>query len=141
MEIVRFTPYPDSGDPYRGTTVLPYLEAFYQYEAAETVQDRVTELEVFPRHEVQEGNWVSEEEHFGRIDAQSNPSIHSASLYPVDRSLENIAQRKSRVSSQENVLFPMSKSVDGLGPNKLTQKTRKRSRLRKISSKSNCAQQ
>lgn len=102
MEIVRFTPYPDSGDPYRGTTVLPYLEAFYQYEAAETVQDRVAELEVFPRHEVQEGNWVSEEEHFGRIDAQSNPSIHSASLYPVDRSLENIAQRKSRVSSQEN---------------------------------------
>ena len=102
MEIVRFTPYPDSGDSYRGTTVLPYLEAFYQYEAAETMQDRVTELEVFPRHEVQEGNWVSEEEHFGRIDAQSNPSIHSALLYPVDRSLENIAQRKSRVSSQEN---------------------------------------
>ena len=31
QDIVRFTPYADSGDHYRGTTVLPYLEAFYQY--------------------------------------------------------------------------------------------------------------
>ncbi len=31
QDIVRFTPYSDSDDYYRGTTVLPYLEAFYQY--------------------------------------------------------------------------------------------------------------
>ncbi len=31
QDIVRFAPYSDSDDPYRGTTVLPYLEVFYQY--------------------------------------------------------------------------------------------------------------
>ena len=30
-DIVRFPPYPDSDDPLRGTTVLPYLESFYNY--------------------------------------------------------------------------------------------------------------
>ena len=35
MEIVRFPPYPDSEDHYRGTTVLPYLEVFYQYDTPE----------------------------------------------------------------------------------------------------------
>jgi hypothetical protein len=30
-EIVRFPPYLESDDPYRGTTVLPSLEFFYQY--------------------------------------------------------------------------------------------------------------
>ena len=33
-EIVRFLPYQDSEDVYRGTTVLPYLEFFYQYGTA-----------------------------------------------------------------------------------------------------------
>ena len=35
MEIVHFPPYPDSEDHYRGTTVLPYLEVFYQYDTPE----------------------------------------------------------------------------------------------------------
>ena len=30
-EIVRFPPYLESDNVYRGTTVLPYLEFFYQY--------------------------------------------------------------------------------------------------------------
>ena len=30
-DIVKFQPYPDSEDCYRGTTVLPYLEAFFNY--------------------------------------------------------------------------------------------------------------
>ena len=30
-EIVRFQPYTETDDFYRGTTVLPYLESFYQY--------------------------------------------------------------------------------------------------------------
>ena len=34
-EIVRFPPYLDSDDVYRGTTVLPYLEYFYQYGTGE----------------------------------------------------------------------------------------------------------
>ena len=30
-DIVRFPPYPDTQDHYRGTTVLPYLETFFNY--------------------------------------------------------------------------------------------------------------
>ena len=30
-DIVKFQPYPDSQDRYRGTTVLPYLETFFNY--------------------------------------------------------------------------------------------------------------
>ena len=30
-DIVKFQPYSDSEDRYRGTTVLPYLEAFFNY--------------------------------------------------------------------------------------------------------------
>ena len=41
---------------------------------------------------------MSEEEMFEATEARSTPSIHSA----IDRSVENIAHRKSRVSSQEN---------------------------------------
>ena len=33
QDIVRFIPYSDCDDHYRGTTVLPYLETFYQYGA------------------------------------------------------------------------------------------------------------
>ncbi len=34
-DLVRFTPYDDSDDVYRGTTVLPYLENYYQYGSSE----------------------------------------------------------------------------------------------------------
>ena len=34
---MRFQPYAESGDQYRGTTVLPYLETFYQYGIDETM--------------------------------------------------------------------------------------------------------
>ena len=30
-DIVKFQPYPESQDRYRGTTVLPYLETFFNY--------------------------------------------------------------------------------------------------------------
>ena len=93
-DIVRFTPYPESDDNIRGTTVLPYLEAFYQYG---TNEDRgfttiKAGLEPSPQHVIQEGNWVSEDDMF-----DSNASMHSS-----EKSVENIALRKSRVSSQEN---------------------------------------
>lgn len=44
-EIVKFVPYEESADDvYRGTTVLPYLESFYQYgtneEAPPSIIDR-----------------------------------------------------------------------------------------------------
>lgn len=141
-EIVRFQPYPESEDHYRGTTVLPYLEAFYQYGAENGMnQTLVTNLggdrSNSPRHVVQEGNWISEDDVFHRGGVNSMASMHSANY-----SVENIAQRKSRVSSQENVLFPMSKSVEGLGQLKEKHKSRRKrrgSKMKRISS--NCSQQ
>ncbi|XP_064386866.1 serine/threonine-protein kinase stk11-like [Halichondria panicea] len=137
QDIVRFTPYADSGDHYRGTTVLPYLEAFYQY-GVEGGMDRAATATENPRHDVQDPAWSSEDDLFNQYEAQSMASVQS------ERSLENIIQRRSRVSSQENVLFPMSRSVDALGGNikpSSRKPKKKKSKLRKISSKSNCAQQ
>ncbi len=105
-DIVRFTPYAESEDDCRGTTVLPYLEAFYQYGTDDglargpnvVVSGASPPLEgsqnPSPRNVIQEGNWISEDDLFG--DATS---VHSSER---DRSLENITQRKSRVSSSED---------------------------------------
>ncbi len=49
-----------------------------------------------PQNVVQEGNWVSEDDLFEDTEVTS---MHSSER---DRSLENITQRKSRVSSTEN---------------------------------------
>ena len=35
-DIVKFPPYHDSQDRYRGTTVLPYLETFFNYGVDES---------------------------------------------------------------------------------------------------------
>ena len=82
--------------------MLPYLEAFYQYGAENGMnQTLVTNLggdrSSSPRHVVQEGNWISEDDVFHRGGVSSMASMHSSNY-----SVENIAQRKSRVSSQEN---------------------------------------
>lgn len=122
QEIVRFPPYVDSFDSYRGTTVLPYLESFYSYGGAEG-QDMLGGIT---------GRWDSQDEE-GLFDVSDSRSIPSASqsLASVshERSMDTISLRKSRVSSQENVLFPISKSVDELGvcnnPPKLHKKRRK----------------
>lgn len=113
QDLVRFTPYSDSDDYYRGTTVLPYLEAFYQYgttaeggtaTATGTIPSSVL-LIVTPCVEltrvgggdgVQDSAWSSEDDLFNQYEAQSMASVQS------ERSLENIIQRRSRVSSQEN---------------------------------------
>lgn len=104
-ELVRFPPYPESRDRYRGSTVIPYLEAFYNYEG-------VSGLEAT-------GRWDSQDEEALFDTQESSTGIPSAtqSLASVshERSLDTIASRKSRVHSQENVLFPTSKSVDELG--------------------------
>ena len=78
------------------------------------------------------GRWDSQDEE-GLFDVSDSRSIPSASqsLASVshERSMDTISLRKSRVSSQENVLFPISKSVDELGvcnnPPKLHKKRRK----------------
>uniref|UniRef100_A0A1X7UJ62 Uncharacterized protein n=2 Tax=Amphimedon queenslandica TaxID=400682 RepID=A0A1X7UJ62_AMPQE len=104
-ELVRFPPYQDSKDRYRGSTVIPYLESFYNYEG-------VAGLEAT-------GRWDSQDEEALFDTQESSTGIPSAtqSLASVshERSLDTIASRKSRVHSQENVLFPTSKSVDELG--------------------------
>lgn len=89
-EIVRFPPYQDSMDPYRGTTVLPYLEVFYNYEGQGNVNPT---------------RWDSQDDEvlFDTNDSRSLPSA-SQSLASVshERSMETISGRRSRVSSQEN---------------------------------------
>ncbi len=49
-----------------------------------------------PRHDVQDPAWSSEDDLFNQYEAQSMASVQS------ERSLENMIQRRSRVSSQEN---------------------------------------
>ena len=83
--------------------MLPYLEAFYQYGAEDGIEQTLITTNLggghssSPRHVVQEGNWISEDDVFGRGGANSMASMHSSNY-----SVENIAQRKSRMSSQEN---------------------------------------
>lgn len=77
-------------DPYRGTTVLPYLEVFYNYEGQGNVNPT---------------RWDSQDDEvlFDTNDSRSLPSA-SQSLASVshERSMETISGRRSRVSSQEN---------------------------------------
>ena len=83
-------PYTDCIDPARGTTVLPYLEAFYQYGGA---------AENAPHQ------WSSEEDElFHSPDSRSVPSTSQslASVNRADRSMDTISGRRSRMSSQEN---------------------------------------
>ena len=110
VELVRFQPYQDSDDFARGTTVLPYLEAFYQYGSSPTCEETVADHrrgsapsaeppQDVSHLQVVQGNWVSESDMFGQHGAvaASLQSVNSA-----DRSTENIVQLKSRVSSQDN---------------------------------------
>ena len=125
-EIVRFPPYPEQDDPARGTTVLPYLEAFYNYndsgnqEELPAAQPQVTPATTWgadmglpaeppsvltplppPRSLGQQGGWLSEDPcyHIER-DAYSRVSNHSSDK--ADNSTENITLKKSRVCSREN---------------------------------------
>ena len=77
---------------------VPGYKGFIAWETLCTCTHTLTGQDALPRHQVQEANWMSEEEMFEATEARSTPSIHSA----IDRSVENIAHRKSRVSSQEN---------------------------------------
>ena len=88
QEIITFPPYPDTLDPCRETTVLPYLEVFYKYGGVEG-------------QGMEDHRWNSQDE--GLFDISECPSA-SQSLASVtrERSLETISGRRSRVSSQEN---------------------------------------
>ena len=95
-EIVRFPPYSDCVDMNRGTTVLPYLEVFYDYKMLSNVEPT---------------RWDSQDEEglFGN-DSRSVPSATQslASVSHVsshERSMETISGRRSRVQSQENGMF------------------------------------
>ena len=97
-EIVRFPPYPDFGDPLRGTTVLPYLEVFYNYGGSKG-------------QEILGGRWDSQDEAlFDVNDGRSIPSA-SQSLASVshERSMETVSLKKSRIPSQENGWFIVHK--------------------------------
>jgi serine/threonine-protein kinase 11 len=169
-EIVRFPPYTERNDVARGTTVQPYLEAFYHYDSGSSEDQPPQPLQPQfavattwgadmglpaeppllsltplppPRTLGQQGGWLSEDPcYLIDRDAYSRVSNHSSDK--AEHSTENISMKKSRVCSRENVLFPMSKSVDGLphlrGAHPAVVPGRRRSsRLRKLSSQ--CPQQ
>jgi serine/threonine-protein kinase 11 len=169
-EIVRFPSYNEREDLARGTTVQPYLEAFYNYDSGNSeeqqqtlAQPQVTTATVWgtdmglppaeppsvlsplppPRSLRQQGSWLSEDPCY-LIDRDALSRISNNSSEKAEQSTENISLKKSRVSSRENVLFPMSKSVDGLPHLREAHPAvipgrRRSSRLRKLSSQ--CPQQ
>lgn len=128
-EIVCFPPYNESDDSARGTTVQPYLEAFYHYDSGNseeqqqiqqpqqtmiasatmwgadmgiTIEEPPISILTPPppqRTLRQQGNWLSEDPCY-----LLDRDIHSrVSDHSSDKnSTENISLRKSRVSSREN---------------------------------------
>ena len=94
QDIVKLPPYPESKDPSRGTTVLPYLEAFFQYNVPQ-MDD--AEGGGGARGDC-DGLFVDDVESRDMFDVEGN-SLLSA---PSERSLDTMIQTKSRVSSQEN---------------------------------------
>lgn len=85
-ELVRFPPYPCCEDPCRGTTVLPYLEAYYNYNEDDYVTTppaaAVTHAATLP-HPV------------------ANHTLPNIAVTQSD-SDSRISQYKSRIPSQEN---------------------------------------
>ena len=125
-EIVRFPPYPERDDPARGTTVLPYLEAFYNYDTGNAeeqqppLQPQLTLATTWgadmgvpseppssltplppPRSLRQQGNWLSEDPCF-LVEREDYSRASNNSSDKADNSTENITLKKSRVCSREN---------------------------------------
>lgn len=126
-EIVRFPPYTERNDPARGTTVQPYLEAFYNYDSGNSEEQQPAAQPQFtlattwgadmglpppeplssltllppPRTLRQQGSWLSEDPcYLIERDVLSRFSNHSSDK--ADQSTENISLKKSRVCSREN---------------------------------------
>ena len=124
-EIVHFPPYNEKQDAARGTTVQPYLEAFYHYDTgnAEEQQppsrlaavttattwgpemglpfDPLPTLTPPPRTLGQQGNWVSEDPCF-LIEREVYSRESNTSSDKAEHSTENISMKKSRIPSREN---------------------------------------
>ena len=127
-EIVRFPPYNEREDLARGTTVQPYLEAFYNYDSGNSEEQQQTPaqpqvatatvwgtdmglppaepLSVLsplppPRSLRQQGSWLSEDPCY-LIDRDVLSRISNNSSEKAEQSTENISLKKSRVSSREN---------------------------------------
>lgn len=115
-EIVRFPPYNEKEDTARGTTVQPYLEAFYHYDsgnseeqapphlatvATATTWDPFPALTPPPQTLGQQMNWLSEDPCY-LLDREVYSRGSNNSSDKTDHSTENIAMKKSRIPSREN---------------------------------------
>ena len=123
-EIVQFPPYNDKQDSARGTTVQPYLEAFYHYDTGNAEEQQppsrlamVTTATTWgpemglpldplpsltpPPRALGQGNWVSEDPCFlNEREVYSRGSNTSSDK--AEHSTENISMKKSRIPSREN---------------------------------------
>ena len=125
QEIVRFPPYNERDDPARGTTVQPYLEAFYHYDTGNVEEQAQPHFAMVatattwgadmglpgeshavltpppPRTLGQQGSWLSEDPcYLIDRDVYSRGSNNSSDR--TDHSTENISMKKSRIPSREN---------------------------------------
>ena len=93
-EIVRFPAYVNCEDPFRGTTVLPYLEVYYNYNEDDYVNTAsgtaVTQgANTLPSPQQQQQPLVN----------HTHPPAISVTQSDSD---SRISQYKSRIPSQEN---------------------------------------
>ena len=96
---MKLPPYPESKDPNRGTTVLPYLEAFFEYNVP--LMDEVGGGD----GGVGGAGGGGYDHLFGEdVEGRDMFNVEENSLLsvPSERSLDTMVQTKSRVSSQEN---------------------------------------
>ena len=89
-ELVRFAPYTNCDDPSRGTTVLPYLEVYYNYNEDDYVTPS-TAAAVLP----QTSNTLPQP-------AMANHTQVPNIAVTQSDSDSRISQFKSRIPSQEN---------------------------------------
>ena len=131
-EIVRFPPYNESNDPARGTTVQPYLEAFYHYETGDSGEQEqlslppttvVTPATMWgadmglpvdepylavltppppPQRTLRQQGNWLSEDPCYLLDRDIHSRVSDHSSEKNDNSTENISMKKSRVSSREN---------------------------------------
>ena len=98
QDIVKLPPYPESRDHNRGTTVLPYLEAFYQYNVPQADEAGMDAGGGGVTGGGQDRLFAEDVEGRDMFDVEGNSLLS----VPSERSLDTMVQTKSRVSSQEN---------------------------------------
>ncbi|KAL5486510.1 hypothetical protein EMCRGX_G018998 [Ephydatia muelleri] len=116
QDIVKLPPYPESRDHNRGTTVLPYLEAFYQYN-------------------VPQADEAGMDAGGGGVTGGGQDRLFAEDV--EGRDILGFPHKKTASVLELAIMFPMSRSADALGSGPKSEenqpKARKSSRAKRIS--------